>query len=136
MRLAAAMLALCLSAACGQAQPAPSTCADGFTPMTRVELYFGTRKARGGIVTASAWSAFLRREVTPRFPQGFTHVEGQGQWRTTAGRLLRERAHVLTLVLPLTAAASADIEALRMAYRRLHGQESVLRVDLPACASF
>src|SRR5262245_39608610 len=55
----------------------------------RTELYFGMNKPGGGEVTDEEWSNFLSEEVTPKFPDGFTVVEGYGQWRDKEGKIVR-----------------------------------------------
>src|SRR3954463_6899250 len=47
----------------------------------RTELYFGTDKPDGAAVTEEEWTRFLAEEVTARFPDGFTVLEGYGQFR-------------------------------------------------------
>jgi hypothetical protein len=59
-----------------------------------------------------------------------------GQWRTGAGVILRERSKVLLLVHADSAEARAAIEALIARYKALFEQESVLRETAPVCASF
>ncbi len=98
--------------------------------MARVELYFGAGRA-----TARAWSAFLSDVVTPRFPDGFTSLDGSGQWRGPRG-LARERTHVLVIFYRHDATSDARIEAIRGAYRRAFAQVSVLRADSTTCVGF
>ena len=43
-------------------------------PVTRTELFFGLRKPNGAEVNQAEFQQFLDREVTPRFPDGFTRV--------------------------------------------------------------
>ena len=105
----------------------PVTCRTGSTAMARVELYFGA-----GGATRRAWSAFLAIVVTPRFPDGFTSLDGIGQWRGPRG-LTRERAHVLVIFYRRDDTSDARIEAIRSAYRRTFAQVSVLRADSSAC---
>ena len=105
-------------------------CRAGSTDMGRVELYFGAGRA-----TRRDWSAFLARVVTPRFPDGFTSLDGRGQWRGPRG-LSRERTHVLVIFYRRDGTSDARIEAIRSAYRRAFAQTSVLRADVAACVGF
>src|SRR5215204_2426619 len=66
----------------------------------RTELYFGTGKPDGGLVTAEEWDKFLETEVTPRFPDGFTVLEGYGQFKGSAGKIVRETSLILVLFYP------------------------------------
>ncbi|HEY8562757.1 MAG TPA: DUF3574 domain-containing protein [Pyrinomonadaceae bacterium] len=97
----------------------------------RTELYFGTDKPGGGKVSAQEWDDFLEREVTPRFPEGFTVFEGYGQYKDSTGAIVREASRILVIFYPKKQRAAVDskVEALRAKYKQLFGQESVLRLD-------
>jgi hypothetical protein len=98
----------------------------------KTELFFGTAKAIGA-VSADEFYQFLDDVVTPLFPDGFTLVAGEGQFRSASGAVIRESAFVLTLLYPVEGqkASSRNIDAIRKEYMRRHQQESVLRVDDP-----
>lgn len=56
----------------------------------RSELYFGVGKEAGEtpanpVVGETQWRAFLDKEVTPRFPDGLTWLDVNGQWRGPSG---------------------------------------------------
>jgi Protein of unknown function (DUF3574) len=97
----------------------------------RTELYFGTERADGGKVSDEDWNKFLEREVTPRFPDGFTVLEGFGQYKDSSGKIVREASKVLILFYPKTVrkAVNQKIEEIRAGYKKQFGQESVLRLD-------
>ncbi len=97
----------------------------------RTELYFGTDKADGGKVSDEDWNKFLETEVTPRFPDGFTVLEGFGQYKDSSGKIVREASKVLILFYPKTVrkATHQKIEELRVNYKKQFQQESVLRLD-------
>lgn len=86
------------------------------------------------------WRAFLRRMVTPEFPDGLTVLTGTGQFRNSSGKIIREKSILLILLYPQQAQGASDekIKKIRDAYKRAFGQESVLRVDdaQPVCVSF
>jgi hypothetical protein len=98
----------------------------------RTELYFGLSKKDGAEVTEADWQKFLNDEVTPRFPDGFTVLEGVGQFRMATGVIVREHSRVLVLFYPKRSRreVSAKIDEIRAAYCRIFDQESVLRMDL------
>ncbi|MDQ3800186.1 MAG: DUF3574 domain-containing protein [Acidobacteriota bacterium] len=102
-------------------------------PFLRTELFFGRLKADGSEVSAEEWQRFLAGEVTTRFPAGFTVLEGYGQFRNDAGKIIRENSFVLIVLYPLetSRAASRKIEEIRRAYLKAFQQQSVLRVDFP-----
>lgn len=125
-------------AACRPARPAgplPHSCAGG-EAMVREEVYFGRGIPGGGEVSDSAWAAFLREEVTPRFPEGITVLEAQGQWKGRDGTIVRERTWVLVLYHPPSEERAAAVAALARAYATRFGQEAVLRDRAPACVAF
>ena len=128
-------LAACVSPMPSQSQ-ASMVCRDGAEPMARLELLFGTGRKGGPPVSDSDWAGFLDAEVTPRFPDGLTVLDGYGQWRGTGGTIAKERAIVLVIWYPPDASHDAEIEAVRAAYKRRFGQQSVMRVDGLSCVSF
>jgi Protein of unknown function (DUF3574) len=103
------------------------------------KLYFGL----GSIdhpeqgVSEAAWRSFLDREVTPRFPDGLSVLDVYGQWQgknqTTPERL---RSKMLIIDYPDTPQNRAKIEAIRAAWKRKTGDQSVMRVTEPADVSF
>jgi len=94
----------------------------------RSELYFAVGNEDGsGVIDDARWRAFLDAEVTPRFPDGLTVLDGYGQWRFQQdGRLVRQRAKVLVVLHEDGAKRREDIEAIRLAWKRMTGHESVL----------
>ncbi|WP_175409460.1 DUF3574 domain-containing protein [Streptomyces sp. TRM64462] len=115
-----------------EAPPAAGAAAPGAEPFVETRLLFGTERPDGGPdVTDRQFTQFIDREVTPRFPAGLTVQEGRGQWRDASGTIERERSYELILLYPAADARPSGprIEAIREAYKRQFGQESVARVD-------
>ena len=130
MRPILPLVALCLACA-----PAIRTSAGESVVVER--LYFGRNVAGTLGVTDSAWAAFVRDAVTPRFPAGFTIWGAEGQFRGADGRLEREPSFVLEIVHPARSAqADSAIAAVIAEYKRRFRQESVLRLVTPARASY
>jgi len=140
-------LALCLIfAICGNA-PAPRPvalaqdntavrdCAPSGTPYLRTTLYFGLSRP-AGTIGETEWQAFLREQVTPRFPEGLTVWDADGQWRRPNGRIGRERAKVLLVVHDGRPAARAALSELVARYKQTFQQESVLWESASVCAAF
>lgn len=105
----------------------------------RTELYFGTgladRPEQG--VSEAQWREFLDREVSTRFPSGLSVFDIYGQWRDQgAAQPERLRSKVIVLLHPDAPQQRADIEAIRLAWKRVTGDQSVLRVTQPADVSF
>lgn len=83
------------------------------------------------------WRDFLDKEVTPRFPDGLSVIDIYGQWHGAADSgTLRERSKLLNIVRPGTAENAAKIDAIRTAWKKLTGDQSVLEVTEPADVSF
>jgi hypothetical protein len=127
-------------------QMAAGTCAVeepeiGAEEFSRTELYFGTARPDGTAVTATEWSEFLAKEITPRFPAGLTVISGMGQWQEEDSDIVQERSQLVILFYPREFAveSGAAIEEIRTAYETAFQQQSVLRADddaAPVCVSF
>jgi hypothetical protein len=86
-------------------------------------------------VSEAGFQAFLDAEVTPRFPDGFTVLDGRGQWRD--GRaIVREPSKVLVVALSDEARDRAQLTAIAEAYKARFQQQSVLTMIRSACVSF
>ena len=102
----------------------------------RTELYFG-RNRPGGEVSEAQFQHFLEVEVTKRFPDGLTLLDGLGQFLDSSGTIVKEKSKVLILLYPLNdRQADQKIEDIRTAYKGQFQQESVLRVDTLERVSF
>ncbi len=99
----------------------------------RTTLYFGLGRPKG-TVSELEWQIFLRDEVTPRFPQGLTVWEAQGQW-LSQGVIGHEGTKVLLLVHPDTPAAQESVQGVIARYRKAFDQESVLWETAKVCAA-
>ena len=102
-------------------------------------LYFGLgpadRPEKG--ISESQWRDFLDKEVTPQFPDGLSVIDIYGQWRVAAdSTTLRERSKLLNIVYPDNAENAAKIDAIRAAWKKITGDQSVLKVTEPADVSF
>lgn len=100
----------------------------------RSELYFGVGEESGPADRAQAepiseaqWRAFLDKEVTPRFPDGFTVFDAYGQWLFRGAREPnRLNTKVLVMLHEDTPQRTADIEAIRLAWKQATKHQSVL----------
>jgi hypothetical protein len=116
--------------------PTPQgTCPAGTAAATVADAYFGRNIGLREGVTDADWARFLAEEATPRFPDGLTVLDGQGQWRRADGTIARERSKVLVVVLPGVEAevVRARLAPLVEAYKARFRQDSVLTVLRPAC---
>jgi hypothetical protein len=103
--------------------------------MVTIDLLFG-RGSGGLTVSEQAWTQFLAREITPRFPDGLTVIDASGQWRSPQDGILRERSKVVMIVVPENPPVQERIDAIANAYKRQFKQQSVGIVIRAACASF
>ena len=116
------------------AQPVALQTCGSSPPQLRTTLYFGGARPKGS-VSELEWQLFLRDEVTPRFPDGMTVWDAEGQWRGSGGKIGHERTKVLLLVHPDTEAARERIRAVIDRYRKAFEQESVLWETSHVCAA-
>jgi hypothetical protein len=106
-------------------------------PMAQIELMFG-RNIGGRLgVSEAAWSRFLAREVTLRFPDGLSVVNAAGQWQDKArGRVVREPSKLVIIVTVDDPPARDKIAAIVAAYKQQFRQQSVGVISRPVCAAF
>ncbi|MDQ1118244.1 hypothetical protein QE438_001860 [Pseudoxanthomonas sp. SORGH_AS 997] len=110
----------------------------------RSELYFGVgvEEGPGGRhedqpISEAQWRAFLDKEVTARFPDGLTVLDGYGQWLFRgAAAPERLKTKVLVILHEDTPQRRADIEAIRLAWKQATGHQSVLWSRQPVEVSF
>ncbi len=129
--LVAAMLAL---ASAAHAQEA--SCAAPAKPMLRAEIYFG-RNIGGHLgVGERQWARFVARELTPRFPDGLTVIDGQGQWRGPLGSIVHEPSKIVIVLGADAALLRERVAAAAAAYKQRFKQDSVAVVTRAVCAAF
>jgi hypothetical protein len=106
-------------------------------PMISAMLYFGRGTRDHGGISDASWQQFLRDEVTPRFPDGFTVIDAHGQWKNQqTGVVGHEDSEVLNVVAPGGDATLGKLDAIAEAYKREFRQQSVGVSLLPTCAAF
>jgi hypothetical protein len=114
---------------------APLRCAEG-EPMVETMLFLGMARP-GGQVNEAEFARFIEAEVTPRWKEGYTILEGQGLWYSEQRQITeREPSRVLVRLHDGSAEASSGVEAIRAAYIRAFTQDAVLRTDRMTCADF
>jgi hypothetical protein len=118
------------------AQPAaPPVCSAPLKPAVEVDLYFGRDKDSGGEVSEAEWARFLAEVVTPRFPDGLSVLNVDGQARVpSSGRIVRERTKLLVVVVFDAPAHQTRVGEVVEAYRRRFGQHGVFRTEHAVCA--
>jgi len=110
-----------IAAACQLSASGPSP-----APMLRSELYFER-------VDTDAWDAFLADEITPRFPDGLTWWDVNGQWRGPSGGPEKMPSRLLVV---LHAGSAHNEQSLQDIARLFHARfgTHVLIVSQPAHA--
>jgi hypothetical protein len=113
------------------------SCPGNARAQLRAELIFGRGLKSGGEGGEAAWRRFLDREVTPRFPDGFTVIDASGQWRSPgAVKLVKERSKVLVVAMPDDPDRRARLDEIAAAYKRAFNQDSVVSIIALGCVSF
>ena len=96
------------------------------------DLLFGTSH-----VSEAGFARFLAREVTPRFPDGFTVLDARGQWRNPdSKKISRERSKVVMIAMPPDPGNEDRLAKIIEAYKIRFKQQSVGLIVRPACVSF
>ncbi len=108
----------------------------GGSEQLSIQLLFGRSMPSGQSVTPDAWASFLADSVTPRFPDGLTVLDGNGQWQDPAGRLSREPSTTVLIVVKPAPDLAARLDAVRQEYRTRFHQQSVGLVVTQSCAAF
>jgi len=128
----AAVVAVSLGAC---AQPgAPAVCTAPLKPAREIDLYFGRDKQGGGEVSEAEWASFLTDTVTPRFPDGLSVLNVEGQARESSGRIVRERTKLLIVVVFDAPAHQGRVREIVQAYNGRFGQHGVFWSEHPVCA--
>ena len=106
-------------------------------PMLVTQLFFGLSVKGRGPVTRSEWTAFVRHTVAPRFPDGFTVYEAEGQWLDPASHsVVRENSKVMIIATEDTAEVRTKITEVADRYRKAFHQQSVGVITRRECAAF
>jgi hypothetical protein len=124
-----------LLAGCATTPPAPA-CPTGQNYQQTAQLFFGRNIGGKPGVSDAEFRRFVDEELTPRFPDGLTVLDGGGQWRGKEDVLIREASKVVLIVLPRGRDANGRIEAVRAAYKTRFQQESVMVLTQGSCVSF
>jgi hypothetical protein len=132
MKKAGALILMLGLAGCVSASK-PAGCPAGQAPLRTAQLFLGSGKP--AVLTDGDLRRFVDQEVTPRFPDGVTVVDGGGQWKGSENRMIREASKVVLVVLPTAGDRQGKVEAVRTAYRTRFKQEPVVVLPPPACVT-
>jgi hypothetical protein len=136
VRVTGAVLVL-FSAAASFGASARAECPRGASPRIIAELLFGRSIADRPRVSEAAFRRFLDREVTPRFPDGFTLLDTYGQFRNAdRGKIVKETGKYLLIALGDEASDLPRVREIAEAYKRRFNQHSVGIITRSSCVSF
>ena len=101
------------------------------------QLFMGLSAPDGAVVDDTEWETFLADTVTPRFPDGLTVLDGDGEWRGSDGRIQKEASKLLIILAPADDEdADQRIEQVSNEYKNRFEQESVLKTISKICVTF
>lgn len=92
-------------------------------------LFFGRDIPGGGEVSDGDFQTFLNNIITPRFPNGLTVFDANGQYLYNTGKIIQEKSKYVTLFIEDTPRNQASIYDISQVYNQQFNQESVLRVS-------
>jgi hypothetical protein len=133
LRVALTLVFVCSLAACAGRAP---VCPAGQQSIRTAQLFFGRNDLAASRIDDAEFRRFVDQELSPRFPDGLTMLDGGRQWAGAENQRIRESAKVVLIVLPGRGDARARIAAVRAAYKARYHQDPALVVSEPACASF
>jgi hypothetical protein len=111
-------------------------CPAGEKSMLTVQMFFGRNIGGKPGVSDADFRAFSDEELTPRFPDGLTVLDGGGQWKGVDTTLIREASKVVMVVTTPSRDLMRRIEAVRASYVTRFHQDSVMVVTQQACVGF
>ena len=105
--------------------------------MLVAELFFGLRIKGRAPVTDAEWAGFTAQIITPNFPDGFTVLDGAGQWRNPrTGHIARDPTKILLVAAKRTPDLARRLAAVIDAYKARFHQLSVGIITRDSCAAF
>jgi hypothetical protein len=104
--------------------------------MVESDLYFGLSRKVGPPISQREWQRFVDTQVTPRFPDGLTVLDANGQWKGRTGLPIRERSKLMILVHRASPDTEREIKEICEGYKRAFNQESVLWTETRVRARF
>lgn len=112
------------------------TCPAGQESMRTAQLFFGRNMGGKPGVSEADFQKFVDTELTPRFPQGLTILDGGGQWKGPENLLIREASKVVVLVFPRGVGGMGKVREVRETYKQRFKQDAVLTITQDACVAF
>ncbi|MEO7176100.1 MAG: DUF3574 domain-containing protein [Saprospiraceae bacterium] len=111
------------------------SCASG--KMVETNLYFGTSKPKGGVVSDPEWAQFKSEYVSQVFKEGSTQIAVIGNWYDPDKKaIIAEPTYELIYFYKKNKEISRQIDSLANRYKTKFDQQSVLRADKRVRAKF
>ena len=104
--------------------------------LIKEELYFGLSKLGGKTIYEVEWQQFLNRVITPRFKDGLTVVDANGQYLNSSGVLVKEKSKLIILIYEENSTKNKMVKDTISNYKQTFQQEAVLRVTSNVKVSF
>ena len=133
MRRAGALLLVLMLAGCAGVRGRPDSCPAGQERLRTAQLFFGQKTQGQPWVSEAQFRKFVDEELTTRFHDGLTVLDGGRQWKGEPDQLIRDSAKVVLIVLPKAGDSQPQLDAVLTAYKVRFKQDPVLRVTQPAC---
>lgn len=133
LSLGACALSACASVDAREDMP---ECPAGQESMRTAQLFFGRNIGNKPGVSEADFQKFVDQELTPRFPQGLTVLDGGGQWKGSENALIREASKVVVLVFPRGVGGMGKVREVRETYKQRFKQDAVLTITQDACVAF
>ena len=105
-------------------------------PMAITELFFGRDIQGRAPLTETEWSAFVASTIAKEFPDGFTVLDGNGEWRDPATNAVASERTKVLLVATQGEVPAERIERVIDAYKHAYAQRSVGVLTHSACGAF
>lgn len=121
----------------GCAASAEPACPGGGAWQPVAELLFGRNIGDRPGVSEADFRRYVEEELTPRFPDGLTIVDAEGQYRDRArGVSVREQSKLVLIAFHDSPHEYRKLEAAAEAYKRRFRQQAVGIIVKRACVSF
>ena len=105
--------------------------------MLVAELFFGRGVKGREPLTDAEWADFAARTITPKFPDGFTVFDGDGQWRNPqTGHIAGSRTKIRLVAAKPEPDLARRLSAVIDAYKAKFHQQSVGLITRDSCAGF
>ena len=143
LRLAFSLAAALSVEACVTRPPTPTppptaapACPAGQQRLRTAQLFFSRNPDLDPKLADAAFRKFVEEELTPRFHDGLTVLDGGEKWQGPENSMLRASAKVVLIVLPEHGDDGPRLEAVRAAYKVQFHQDSILQITGPACVTY